>query len=138
MVRQSHDRRPVLLIDDSHEDLFLAQRLLARAEIQHPVVTIDGGEQALDYLRAAAAADAGTRLPVVVFCDIKMPVQNGFDVLTWVRGQEPLKKLPFFILSGANLEADKARAKTLGADGYLVKFPTSDTFREIIQSVDSA
>lgn len=124
--------RSILLIDDCHEDLFLAKRLLARGGVKHPIVTIDGGEEAIAFLRAAALPQARDLVPLIVFCDLKMPVQNGFDVLQWVRSQGALKDLPFYILSGGTLESDRDRALQLCATDYLVKFPPAEVFQRAI------
>src|SRR5689334_20712827 len=93
----SSTRRPVLLIDDSHEDLFLLKRLLARADIKGPIVTIDDGQEAMVFLRASLNAGASDLTPRCVFCDVKMPKVNGFDLLKWMRQQKPLAKIPFYL-----------------------------------------
>jgi two-component system chemotaxis response regulator CheY len=125
----------VLLIDDSHEDLFLVKRLLSRAGVKHPIVTIDGGEEAVVYLRACLAPGAAGLTPAVVFCDVKMPGHDGFSVLEWARQHVALRGVPFFILSGGDLEEDRARALGLGATGYLVKFPNGEQLKAILKQV---
>lgn len=130
-----HASRPVLLIDDSMEDLFLTRRLLARAGVENPILTVNGGEEAITFLDAAAQGSSEDALPIVVYCDVKMPAQSGFDVLAWVRKHELLKELPFYMLSGADLDSDKARAQQMGANGYIAKFPTPAVFRQTIQSL---
>lgn len=134
MARKSSSR-PVLLIDDSHEDLFLIKRLLARAGIKQPIVTVDGGEEAIVFLRAAALPAAEDLLPCAIFCDVKMPKQNGFDVLEWVRSEKALNGVPVIMLTGGDVPADRERARELGAARFLVKFPTPDVLREIIDEV---
>lgn len=133
MARKPHTH-PVLLIDDSHEDLFMAKRLLARTGIKHPIVTIDSGDEAIVFLRASMLPGAEQLLPCIVFCDVRMPGQSGFDVLKWVRQQKPLEKLPFVMLTGENHDTDKARAAQLGATGYLVKFPTPEKLQNAIDA----
>jgi CheY-like chemotaxis protein len=127
----------VLLIDDSHEDLFLCKRLLSRASVAHPIVTVDGGDEALLLLQAALHPQSSGLLPLVIFCDVKMPGQNGFDVLRWVRSRRELDAVPMYILSGAGLESDRTLAIELGATGYLVKFPTPDVFQKLIAEAES-
>ncbi len=131
MARKSSSR-PVLLIDDSHEDLFLTKRLLARAGIKQPIVTVDGGEEAIVFLRAAALPGAEDLVPCAIFCDVKMPKQNGFDVLRWVRSQKALKGATFVMFTGGDVPEDRALASELGADHFLVKFPTPDALKKII------
>lgn len=137
MVRPSHTR-PVLLIDDSHEDLFLVKRLLARAGVNHPIVTIDSGEEAIVFLRATTLPGARDLKPLAIFCDVKMPAQTGFDVLKWIRTQTVLGDVPVHMLSGANLDSDRQQAMELGANGYLVKFPTPDVFKKTIEDAEAS
>jgi two-component system, response regulator len=124
--------RPVLLVDDSHEDLFLTKRLLARAGIKHPIVTVDGGEEAIVFLRASTLTGASDLLPCCIFCDVKMPKVNGFVVLKWARTQKLLMKTPFTMLTGGDMPEDREKAVALGADNFLVKFPTPDVFKSIV------
>jgi CheY-like chemotaxis protein len=125
----------VLLIDDSHEDLFLFKRLLSRIGLKHAIVTIDGGEEATVYLRACLAPGAGGLKPLAIFCDVRMPKQNGFEVLRWIRRHQALRGIPFFILSGGNVQEDRERAEELGATAYLVKFPTAEELKKILKGV---
>lgn len=127
--------RSILLIDDNHEDLFLFKRQLARAGVKHAIVTIDGGEEGIVYLRACLAPGASALRPSVVFCDVRMPQRTGFDVLEWVRSQKALRGIPFFILSGGDLAEDRARAEELQATAYLVKFPTAEEIKKLLIEV---
>jgi CheY-like chemotaxis protein len=73
-----------------------------------------------------------------VFCDIKMPHRNGFEVLRWFRQQEKLAPIRFVMLSGSNETVDHERARELGADQYLVKFPPEKIFADLIRAADLA
>jgi CheY-like chemotaxis protein len=129
----NHGLRPILLIDDNHEDLFLTKRLLARAGIKHPIITIDDGEEAIAFLRAAAAPGASDLLPCAVFCDIRMPKIDGFDVVKWARNQPALARTPIVMLTGGDVPEDRARAKSLGVTYFLVKFPNPDVLKQIVE-----
>jgi len=129
--------RPILLIDDNHEDLFLTKRLLTRAGLKHPIITIDDGEEAIAFLRASMAPGASSLLPCVVFCDIRMPKIDGFDVVKWARSQAALAKTPIVMLTGGDVPEDRAKAATLGADHFLVKFPSPDVLKEILNGTCS-
>lgn len=129
---------PILLIDDNHEDLFLTKRLLARAGVKQPIITIDDGEEAIAFLRASTAHGAAGLLPCAIFCDIRMPKIDGFDVVKWARSQAGLAKTPIVMLTGGDVPEDREKAKSLGADYFLVKFPTPDVLRGIIESAQKA
>lgn len=125
--------RHLLLIDDSHDDLFLAKRVLGRAGVTAPIVSIDSGEQALAYLRAAARVEVEDLAPAVVFCDVQMPAVNGLEILQAVRALPRLAQMPFYILTGGDIDQERARAMELGATGFLQKFPTPEEFRRLLE-----
>lgn len=125
-------KRPILLVDDSHEDLFFVKRLLARAGIGLPIVTVDGGVEAEGFLRECVMPGARELKPAIIFCDVKMPGRNGFEVLEWIRGQRALDDVPVYMLSGADLDTDRDRALNAGATGYLAKFPRPEDLKLII------
>jgi CheY-like chemotaxis protein len=120
--------RPILLVDDNEEDLSLTQLLLQKSEIMHPVVVAIGGEQAIELLRKTRT----DRLPFIVLCDVRMPQVGGLEVLKWVRTQPRLSEIYFAMHSGGDVPADRGRARALGADEYLVKFPTKAQIRAIV------
>lgn len=128
----SSTRRPVLLIDDNHEDLFLIKRLLARAGVKGPIVTIDDGEEAKIFLRASLNAGAAELMPRCVFCDVKMPNVDGFELLKWMRVQKPLAKIVFCLLHGSDAPTDQEKALKLGADHCFAKFPSADVLGKVV------
>jgi CheY-like chemotaxis protein len=104
----------ILVVDDSSEDVLCLSMACRRSGINHSIIRVTDGKQAIEYLRDNAPPD-------VLLLDLKMPTMDGFEVLEWIRQQPALEKLPVIILSGSNLENDKARAKELGAKDYFVK-----------------
>src|SRR5688572_2995330 len=114
---------PVLLIDDNPDDLILTQGLLKRAGVDNPILTANGGEEAMELLRNCSTKRHGMALPQFVLCDVRMPRVNGFDLLAWVRKEPELNKLYFALHSGGNVPSDRVRACDLGANEFLVKFP---------------
>lgn len=126
---------PILVVDDDPDDLFLAKRLLLRAGAGRPIITVGNGEEARLRLLAAAQPSAAEQMPAMVFCDLKMPRMDGFEILGWVRANPIYLHLPFFTLSGSHLQRDIERALALGANGYLVKFPQEEAIGEIVHTV---
>src|SRR4051794_23168046 len=75
--------RPILIAEDSDDDLLLLQRALRKAGIHNlQTVTSTGRETVLHLERALVAEE---NFPVILFLDLLMPRANGMEVLEWLR-----------------------------------------------------
>ncbi len=116
------DIRTILLAEDSLPDAEMAIDALREAKLANPIVHVEDGVEALDYLlRRGAYADRPDELPAVLLLDIKMPRMDGLEVLQTIRGNERLKRLPVVILSSSREESDLALSWDLGVNAYVVK-----------------
>ena len=79
------------------------------------------------------ACDPGD--PAVVLLDIKMPRMNGLDVLTAMRADEKLRRIPVVILSSSREESDLARSWDLGVNAYVIKPVDVDQFFEAVRTL---
>jgi two-component system chemotaxis response regulator CheY len=57
----------------------------------------------------------------IVLTDINMPLLDGLKLISHIRAEPALSKLPIVVITTESAEADRARALKLGADAYLVK-----------------
>lgn len=73
--------------------------------------------------------------PAVVLLDLMLPTMGGFEVLQALRAREDEgKTVPVIVVSNLGQEGDKERAKSLGANDYLVKADVA--VEEIVEKVD--
>ena len=121
--------RTILLAEDSPADAEMAIDALRDANLANPIVHVEDGVEALDYLlQRGAFAGREEGLPAVLLLDIKMPRMDGLEVLKNIRSHEKLKKLPVVILSSSREESDLARSWDLGVNAYVVKPVDVDQF----------
>jgi two-component system response regulator len=126
--------RPILLAEDNPLDAELALDALREARLANPVVLVQDGADALDWLNASGAyANRPKGDPSVVLLDIKMPKRDGLDVLKEMRASEHLKRIPVVILSSSREESDLARSWDLGVNAYVVKPVDVRQFFEAVQ-----
>ena len=113
--------RTILLAEDSPADAEMAIDALKEARLANPIVHVEDGVEAMDYLlRRGAFAHREEGLPAVLLLDIKMPRMDGLEVLRQIRNAEELKRLPVVILSSSREESDLARSWDLGVNAYVL------------------
>ncbi|KRG70603.1 response regulator [Pseudoxanthomonas dokdonensis] len=130
------EMRTILLAEDSAPDAEMAIDALREAHLANPIVHVEDGVEAMDYLlRAGKYADRKEGLPAVLLLDIKMPRMDGLEVLQKIRGDAQLKKLPVVILSSSREESDLARSWDLGVNAYVVKPVDVDQFFQAVKTL---
>jgi two-component system response regulator len=130
------DYRTILLAEDSHADAEMAIDALREANLLNPIVHVEDGVEALDYLlRRGAYAQRPEGLPAVLLLDIKMPRMDGLEVLNAIRTHESLKTMPVVILSSSREESDLARSWDLGVNAYVVKPVDIDQFFQAVKTL---
>lgn len=128
--------RTILLAEDSPADAEMAIDALKEARLANPIVHVEDGVEAMDYLlRRGAFANREEGLPAVLLLDIKMPRMDGLEVLRQIRSAEELKRLPVVILSSSREESDLAGSWDLGVNAYVVKPVDVDQFFGAVQTL---
>lgn len=125
----------VLVVDDDPNDRSLVLRALRRMERPLVVMELSDGEAAIDYiLRQGSYANlAGTPLPRLVLCDLKMPFHDGIDVLEVARKNPDSHEIPFVILSSSAHPRDLSNAENAGVSAYVMKPSTYAEFLPCVQ-----
>jgi CheY-like chemotaxis protein len=128
--------RTILLVEDSLADAEMAMDALRDAHLANPVVHVEDGVECLDYLYARGAwAARQTGDPALVLLDIKMPRMDGLEVLTKLRNDARMRRIPVVILSSSREESDLARSWDLGANAYVIKPVDVDQFFEAVRTL---
>lgn len=85
---------------------------------------------------AALQANGDAQQPQCVLLDIKLPTKSGLEVLSWIRSQPHLKRLPVVMLTSSLLSADINQAYDLGANSYLAKPPDLSSLVTLAKAID--
>ena len=128
--------RTILIAEDSPADAEMTIDALREARLANPIVHVEDGVEALDFLlRRGAFGGREEGLPAVLLLDIKMPRMDGLEVLQRIRSEEELKRLPVVILSSSREESDLARSWDLGVNAYVVKPVDIDQFFNAVKTL---
>ena len=117
----------VLYAEDDEMDVLLMRHAWHKARLENPLHVVTDGQQAQDYLSGERRyADFREHpLPWLVLLDLKLPKQNGLEVLRWMREQEgPIRALRVIVFSSSRSPRDIQQAHALGVGAYLVKAAT--------------
>jgi two-component system response regulator len=128
--------RTILIAEDSAADAEMAIDALRDANLLNPIVHVEDGVEAMDFLlRRGDYAKREEGLPAVLLLDIKMPRMDGLEVLQQIRASEQLRRLPVVILSSSLEETDLARSWDMGVNAYVVKPVDSDQFFNAVKTM---
>ena len=100
-----------LIVEDSLTDRDLLTRYLQQFGIT--VTSAQSSEEALKMLQSAP--------PDLVFLDVVLPGQSGFEFCRDLKTTESTQNIPVLICSTKGTDADKLWGSMLGADAYLTK-----------------
>ena len=122
----------ILYVEDNPDDAMLAKLAFRKAGVKTTIELAINGEQAI----AALQQNPSGAPPDCVLLDIKLPTMSGLEVLSWIRSQPALKRLPVVMLTSSLLQSDVNRAYDLGANSYLVKPSDLDSLIALAKSVE--
>jgi CheY-like chemotaxis protein len=101
----------VLIVED-HADSREMMRQIVESFGANVAIAADGRE---------ALATAGWLQPDLVFCDLRMPVLDGFGFIDRVRHDPDLSRTAVLAVTALGSEADVRRTWEAGFDGHLTK-----------------
>ncbi len=114
MDEKNAEKKHVLIIDDSPEDVLIYRRLLARGEdFIYQVSDVASGEEGLAFL--------GREAVDCVLLDYKLPDLNGLEFLSELQQQKMSDIFPVILLTGQGDEQVAVQAMKSGAANYLIK-----------------
>jgi len=109
----------VLIIDDN-EQLRMGIAEILELKDHEPLVAADG----LQGVEIAIQFQ-----PDIIFCDMQMPVLDGYETLREMRNNPKTANIPFIILTGKSLSDELSKIKEAGFDDWLSKpFAYEDLF----------
>ena len=109
------NRLEILLIEDDADDAELTIHALKKHHLANPIVHIDDGEKALEFL----FNDRQT--PALILLDLKMPRVDGIEILRKLKSDPERRDIPVVALLSSKEGRRYVESFHLNADAYMIK-----------------
>ena len=138
MITYRMQGRPVeiLLVEDNPADVQLTVEALRDARVHNNLHVAGDGEEALAFLRRRHGYAEAPR-PDLVLLDLNLPRKSGREVLSDIKADPDLRRIPVIILSTSSNDDDIASAYDLAANCYVTKPVDLDEFIGVVRAIDS-
>jgi two-component system, chemotaxis family, response regulator Rcp1 len=130
----TRSRKPytVLLVEDNPGDVRLMREALQQVEVVREISTVADGEQATAYLKRQEPYAQAVR-PDLIFLDLNLPRKDGRQVLTELKSDPELRRIPVAVLTTSAAQADVDAVYSLQANCYIRKPIDLDRFLEVVR-----
>lgn len=125
----------ILLVEDDPGDVLMTQEAFSDYRIANRLTVVSNGEDAIAYMRKQGRfTDVAT--PDLVLLDLNLPRRNGREVLTDIKSDPVLRRVPVVILTTSEAEEDVIAAYDLHANAYVRKPVDFEQFVAAVRAID--
>jgi CheY-like chemotaxis protein len=116
-------RSTILLADDDPDDRLLIEEALQESGSNSELVTVDDGDELLDFLRCRGKYSKVTALPraFLVLLDLNMPGKDGRTALREIKSDPKLRHIPIVVLTTSNSSEDIRATYEMGGNSFIIK-----------------
>lgn len=125
----------ILLVEDNAGDIRLTEEALKEGRISNRLSVARDGFEALSFLRREGKYSRSPR-PDLILLDLNLPRKNGLEVLSAIKTDPGLKRIPVVVLTSSYRESDIAATYDLHANCYITKPVDYDQFMNIARSIE--
>jgi chemotaxis family two-component system response regulator Rcp1 len=136
-MHNAADGKPIeiLLVEDNPGDVRLAVEALRDAKVANRLHIVEDGVEAMSFLRCEGRY-ADVPRPDLILLDLNLPRKDGREVLTEIKQNTELKRIPVVILTSSAAEQDVVQAYNLYANCYITKPMDLDQFLKVVRSIE--
>jgi len=130
------DASLILIVDPNTDHTDTIQRVLQDRPNQYRLVLLDDGSAALDFLYQRGEYTAADR-PHLILLDLDLPNQDGRDLLTQIKADAQLRRIPVIVLTASDAPADVFRCYAEQGNCYVIKASDQEQLSETIQRIEA-
>ena len=125
----------ILLVEDNPGDVDLAREALETGKVRNTLNVVGDGEAALAFLRRQGLYADAPR-PGLVLLDLNLPRKDGREVLSEIKTDPHLRRIPVVILTSSKAEEDILKTYDLHANCFITKPIDLHQFIKVVQAIE--
>ena len=124
----------IITAEDDVGHAELIKKNLKRAGINNKIIHFKDGEETLNFFfRKGKGPHHEPRTPYVLLLDVRMPKVDGVEVLTQIKQDDDLKKMPIVMITTTDDPYEVEKCHALGCNNYITKPVIYEKFMEAIR-----
>jgi len=125
----------ILLVDDNEGDILLTREALGEARIINRISVAYDGVDALRFLKKQPPF-RDSEAPDLILLDINLPRMDGKEVLSIIKNDPDLKRIPVIMLTTSSSEKDILTSYDNHANCYITKPVDLDRFMSVVRTIE--
>jgi len=125
----------ILLVEDNPGDVRLTTEALKDCKVANKVYVVIDGEEAIHFLKKKGKHLDAPK-PDLILLDWNLPKKNGSEVLSEIKTDEGLKRIPVIILTTSRASQDILKAYGLHANCYITKPVDLNQFLSAVNTIE--
>lgn len=127
----------IIVADDDPDDRIFIGEAFAEAKFQPEISYAKDGEELMQYLRRTGAFEhlKGETLPNIILLDLNMPKMDGHEVLSELKSDPQLKRIPVIVLTTSKAEEDIFETYDLGVNSFITKPVSFEDLKSIADTI---
>jgi len=126
----------ILVVEDNPGDARLIMEIFNENKYFSSIFVVNDGVEAMDFLHAAGKYKNASR-PDLIILDLNLPRKDGREVLTEIKADVSLKRIPVVIMTISRAEEDVLRCYNLHANCFITKPIDLNQFISVIKSIEN-
>lgn len=127
----------IVIADDDADDRMLIEDAFKETRLANPIDFVVDGEELLEYLRGEGKFThrADKPHPGLILLDLNMPRMDGRTVLTHLKADANLRRIPVVVLTTSKAEEDILRTYDLGVSSFIAKPVSFDGLVDVVRTL---
>jgi len=125
----------ILIVEDNAGDARLIEEVLKEGKLLNSLNFVKDGIEAMEFLHNSGEYTKVPR-PDLIILDLNLPKKDGREVLSEIKTDIELKKIPVVVMTSSQSEEDVLKSYNLHANCYITKPIDFDQFVTIVKSIE--